>query len=419
MRQITLTITLLVLALVGGEHSAFAALTLKEAERLALEKDPAVAQLLAESSALSQKAIADGSLKDPKLTLGVVSVPLDTFDMEQEAMTQEKIGIQQGFPRGDTLKLERQQTDSMAQQKRLAAELENRKIVQEVRIAYQDVVYQQLAYQSIQASQKFLKQLMEIVEFRYSSGKASRQDFMEASLAHSRTADRLLKVKNQEDAARARLSKWIPREAAFGKLASSFVDLPVLPPRAEMDSRLAKHPVMQMADQQIQTQGLDLLKAKEQYKPGWMIDASYGYRQGDNPNKTPRSDFVSLMVSMDMPLFTENRQDRLHDARRIQVQAAEWGRDDRLRTLASDLELHHAEYLRLEERLQVFAKQLLPEAKQYTETAMVSYQSGVADLTSVMRAHLAELAIRLDQLEIRYKRLVTQARLLFIVGEQG
>ncbi|MBF0583112.1 MAG: TolC family protein [Magnetococcales bacterium] len=419
MRQITLTITLLVLALVGGGRSACAALTLQEAERLALEKDPTVAQLMAESNALSQKAIADGSLKDPRLTLGVVSVPLDTFDMEQEAMTQEKIGIQQGFPRGDTLKLERQQTDSMAQQKRLAAELENRKIVQEVRIAYQDVLYQQLAYQSIQASQKFLKQLMEIVEFRYSSGKASRQDFMEASLAHSRTADRLLKVKNQEDAARARLSKWIPREAAFGKLASSFVALPVLPPPAEMNGRLAKHPVMQIADQQIQTQGLDLLKAKEQYKPGWMIDASYGYRQGDNPNKTPRSDFVSLMVSMDMPLFTENRQDRLHDARRIQVQAAEWGRDDRLRTLASDLELYHAEYLRLGERLQVFDKQLLPEAKQYTETAMVSYQSGVADLTSVMRAHLAELAIRLDQLEVRYKRLVTQARLLFIVGEQG
>lgn len=419
MRPMIRTTILFVIAIYFFDHSAFAAMTLQEAERIALEKDPAIAQLMAESLALSQKAIADGALKDPRLTLAVASVPVDTFSMEQEPMTQQKIGIQQGFPRGKTLELEQKKGDSMAEQKRVAADLEKRKIIQAVRIAYQEVIYHRLAYQIILKSQKFLKQLVEIVEFRYASGKTTRQDVLEATLARSRTADRLLKIKNQEDQARARLSKWIPREAAFGPLSSPFVDLPALPEQSEMINRLPKHPSVQMGDLQIQTQTMDLLKAKEQYKPGWMVDANYGYRQGDNPNRTPRADFLSVMVSMDLPLFTENRQDRVHHATQMQVQAAESGRDDRLRNLASDLELQYADYLRLAERIQVFHTQLVPEAKQYTETAMVSYQSGVADLTSVVRAHLVELTIRLDLLEVTYKRLVAQAKLLFIGGEQS
>ncbi len=398
-------------------HTASAALTLQEAERVALAKDPAVAQMVAESSALSQQAIADGSLSDPRLSLGIASIPLDTFDLEQEPMTQQKIGIQQGFPRGDTLRLKQERTGSMARQKQIGVELEKRKIIRGVRVAYLDVVYQKLAYQIVLKSQKFFKQLVEIVEFRLSSGIAERHDFLEASLALSRMADRLLQVKSKEDQARAHLSEWIPLDIAFGDVARDFMELPTLPKQAEMKKRLVQHPMVQMADQQIYSQALGVLQAKEQYKPGWMVEANYGYRDGYNANKTPRSDFLSFMVSMDLPLFTENRQDRLHHASRKQVEAAEFGRDDRLRSLATELELSWADYVRLGERLQVFSGKLIPEAHQFTETTMVSYQSRVADLTSVVRAHLAELTIRLDLLDLRYKRLMTQAKLLFLVGE--
>lgn len=418
MRSIKLKAIILMFVICFFRHSAFAALTLTEAEKLALEKDPMVSKLLAESRALSQKAIADGELKDPRLKLAVSAIPLDTWDMQQEGMTQEKIGIQQGFPRGDTLRLKKERTYAMARGKRIEADLERKKILQGVRIAYQDVVHQRLAYQIVLESQTFFEQLVEIVEFRYTSGKAKRQDFLQASLALSRVADRLLKIKNKEDLARAALSKWIPRAAAFGALSTDFPEPPPLPERSNMRDRLPQHPSVGLADVDIHTQGLDLLRAKAQYKPGWMVEADYGYRQGNNPDKSSRSDFLSFMVSMDLPLFSENRQDRVQNARRIQVQAAEFGRDNRLRILASDLEANDANYTRLGERLQLFSTQLVPEAQQYTETTMISYQSRVADLTDVVRAHLAEQKVRMDLLEIRYKRLVAQAKLRFILGDK-
>ena len=186
-----------------------------------------------------------------------------------------------------------------------------------------------------------------------------------------------------------------------------------------MTERLLQHPSVQMADVRIHTQELGLLRAKEQYKPGWMLAADYGYRQGNNPdkNKSSRSDFLSIMATVDLPLFAKNRQDRARNASHSQVQAAKFGRDDRLRLLATDLESNYADYVRLGERLQVFSSRLIPEAQQYTETTMTSYQSRVTDLTDVVRAHLTELTVRLDLLNLRFKHLVAQAKLWFIIGD--
>ena len=398
-------------------HAAFATLTLAEAERLALAKDPMAAKWMAESRALATLAVADGALRDPRLTLGMTAIPLDSLDMEQEGMTQRKVGIQQGFPRGDTLRLKKEQTQAMSRKMRLKVALEHREIIRGVRLSYQDVIYRQRAYQTVTESRAFFQQLVEIVEFRYTSGKAKRQNLLEASLALSRMTDRLLKIQNMADMARARLSQWIPREAAFGVFPMAFPTLPPVPDRSKRVDLLGQHPSVLVAEVAIEVQGLELLRAQEHYKPGWMMDANYGYRAGNNPDKSARSDFLSVMVSLDLPLFTENRQDRVQEARRLQVQAAEWDRDDRLRNLATALETHQATHARLAERLQVFADRLLPEAQQYTETTMASYQSRVADLTDVVRARLAELNVRLDLLEVRFKQQETHANLLFLTGD--
>ena len=383
-----------------------------------MEKDPVVSKLVAESRALSQQAIADGQYQDPRLKLGISAIPLDSFDLEQEGMTQSKIGIQQGFPRGDTLRLKKEQANSSAEAKRVKADLERIKILRGVRMAYQDAIYQRMAYKIVLKSEEFFKQLVDIVEFRYASGKAQRQDILEASLALSKMSDRLLKIKNKEDLARARLSQWIPRDVAFGPLPSVFPKFSAVPERLAMIELLVQHPAVRLADVKIHGQGLKRLQAKENYKPGWMVEANYGYRQGNNPNTSSRSDFLSVMASVELPLFTKNRQDRRHNARQIQVQAAQFGRDDRLRNLAVDVEESYANYDRLGQRLHLFSNQLMPEAQQYTETTMISYQSRVADLTDVVRAHLAELTVRLNLLEVRYKRLVAHAKLLFLEGDQ-
>ena len=81
------------------------ALNLQQAEHLAVQADPAIEKFKATSLSYENASIADDTLPDPKLRLGAVNVPVDTFDLEQEQMTQLKIGVQQNFPRGNSLAL--------------------------------------------------------------------------------------------------------------------------------------------------------------------------------------------------------------------------------------------------------------------------------------------------------------------------
>ena len=74
------------------------ALNLQQAEHLAVQADPAIEKFKATSLSYANSSIADDTLPDPKLRLGAVNVPVDTFDLEQEQMTQIKVGIQQDHP---------------------------------------------------------------------------------------------------------------------------------------------------------------------------------------------------------------------------------------------------------------------------------------------------------------------------------
>ena len=82
-------------------------LTLLESEQLALDSDFITREFNTRSASLSERVIADGQLPDPKIKLGIMYMPVDSFDRSQEPMTQLQVGIQQSFPRGRTLHYKR------------------------------------------------------------------------------------------------------------------------------------------------------------------------------------------------------------------------------------------------------------------------------------------------------------------------
>ena len=63
-----------------------------------------------------------------------------------------------------------------------------------------------------------------------------------------------------------------------------------------------------------------------------------------------RADLFSVMVVMDLPLFHKNRQDRYTAASVAETSAALFERDDMLRRMRSEVELHAATLQRQQER---------------------------------------------------------------------
>jgi hypothetical protein len=398
-RTVSATIVAFLLGPYHGLVSGNVVLTLSEAEQIALERDPTVAASRVRSAALEEDAVADGQLPDPKLRTGLFNLPLDSFSVSQEASTQFRVGVQQAFPRGDTLRYKQKRTRWRAKAEASQAGVAEQRLVRE--------------------SRSLFAGLVDITQFQYGAGRVSQQDVLRAQLEFSQLDDRMTRILNAEEAARANLSEWID-EAAWRPLAAEFPELLSLPEKAILENGLDQHPEIIVQSAQIAATKEAVNIAREQYKPGWGVGAEFRKRFGDDPNGSNRADMAAVMLTMDLPLFVEKRQDRRLAASQKQADAAHLDRANIHRALRRTLAREYANWQRLGEREALFRTQLIREASANAEASLSAYQSGTTEFTTLMRARITELDIRLRAHRVRVDRAKAQARLLYLVaGEKG
>ncbi|MGB5536229.1 MAG: TolC family protein [Thiogranum sp.] len=406
-------VLLLLPLLLPYTSGAWAELSLADAERLALEADPAVIASQSRALALQEQAVADGQLPDPKLTVGVWNVPLDDFSMKKEGSSQFRSGIKQAFPRGQTLHYRQKHTEWLGRAEQAQTKFTEQEIRRDVRQTFLELYYQNRATQVIDRSRQLFKQLVDIARAHYASGRVSQQDVLQAQLELSRLEDRATKISAQSDVQRASLSRWIG-EAAWQPVDPGFPGLPDLQSQATLKASLVQHPTIESATARVEAKQQLVKAAREQYKPGFDVGLEYRKRFGDNADGSDRPDMMAAMVTLDLPLFTEKRQDRRLAAHQQQAEAAIQTREQKLREMQRLLNSDYARWLRLGEQETLYQDHLLRESMENAEAALLSYQSGINEFNTLMRARITDLDVRLQALRIRVDRAKTQARLLFL-----
>jgi outer membrane protein TolC len=392
------------------------ALSLKQAEQLAIQSDPSIESFKATSRSFVDESVADGTLPDPKLRLGAVNVPVDTFDLEQEQMTQLKVGIQQSFPRGDVLSIKQQQSQYLSSAALSMADDTQLKIIRDVRETYLNLFYEVSAYQIIRETRQLFSELVKITESNYAAGRVNQQDVVLAGLELSRLDDRTAKIQASEESYRAQLAQWIG-DPAWNSVSMDFPELPNLPEQVDLNQVIPQHPIIRAESSKVSASKKMTEMAKQDYKPGWSLMVDYGFRSGNNPDGTERSDFASAIVSLDVPLFTGNRQDKKVTSSEKKTSAARYSKDDQMRKLKQMYDKNQHVWIRLGEREELYKNSLLTAAKNNSKASLKAYQSGVSEFNTLMRAQITELDVRLEDLRVRVDRAVTQAKLLYITGD--
>ena len=396
--------------------SNVSALSLKQAERLAIQSDPSIESFKATSRSLVDESVADNTLPDPKLHFGAVNVPVDSFDLQQEQMTQLKVGIVQSFPRGDVLSIKQKQSQYLSKSALAMASDAELKILRDVRESYLNLYYQVSAYQIIRETRKLFSELVKITESNYAAGRVNQQDVVLAGLELSRLDDRSTKIQAREEGYRAMLSQWIG-DVAWNSISMEFPQLPMLPEKVDLNQVIPQHPLIRAETAKVDASKQMTEMAKQEYKPGWSLLVDYGFRSGNNPDGTERSDFATALVSMDIPLFTGNRQDKTVSASQQKISAARYAKDDQLRKLKQLYEKNQHLWQRLGERQELYKNSILKAAKNNSMASLKAYQSGVSEFNTLMRAQITELDVRLEDLRVRIDRAAAQARLLYITGD--
>ncbi len=383
-------------------------LTLKEAEAIALDAEPGQAALTATADAFAEQAVAAGQLPDPTLRLGLANFPLESGGFTTEGMTQGQLGIRQAFPPGKTRSLSTQQFRSMSAEMRQSADGRRRDVLTSVRKAWLNAWYRDRAHSVVTESRPYFADLVTVARSLYSVGKKNRQDVLRAELELSRLDERLIGIEQERARARAALSQWVGDESQRA-IAPRLPAWTGLPDDGFLSAQLSEHPALQAAGARIDAREAGVRLAEERYKPGWAVDLGYGYRDGLLPDGSPRSDFVSLSVTVDLPVFRKHRQDRRFAAALSERRAAFESREELLRRLDSQLETELARWRELDRRLDLYEQRILILADDQASAALDAYRSDAGDFADVMRGVIDRLNAQLDVVRLQSERAQSYA----------
>jgi outer membrane protein TolC len=400
--------------MVASPAHAVGPLELAEAESLIAGADPAFARFETEAGALDEGAVAAGQLPDPRLRVGVINLPMDTYEFDQEPMTQAVVGLSQAFPAGRTLSLKDAQTKDMAAKKRAAGAGRALEARLAVRLAWLEGHYWSRAIEILEESAASLRNVVGAMASRFATGVKRSEDLVRTELELSIVEDRALEAERMLGEARAQLSRWIGTHAQ----RPLGTRLPEMSPPGDLEdlkSALARHPAARELNAEIAVRRRDIDLARQRYWPEFSIEAAYGYREQDRTGRD-LPDFASLMVNLSLPLFFWDRQDRQVERSRLEADSARHVRDERLLELARMLEQAWSDWLRLGQRLALYERALADQSAQNLELAMLGYQVDVTDFATLMRAQLTEIDIRLKELRVRVDRAKAQARLSYLKG---
>lgn len=401
-----------------------APLTLQAAAQVALDRD-AVAQRMARLALAQQEsAVADAQLPDPALSVGLLNLPSDTFDTDQEPMNQFRIGLTQKFLPGDTLDLQRTQGNHQADGLLLQRQDRQLLVLRELRLAWLSALYWAGASEILAADQSRLEQLDRFTRASLGSGRSSLLNMNRVALEQTQLQDQQLSARWQQAEAGTQLQRWLGVEASrpLDQQPPDWI-LPAPSLQALKDETapmpyLLAHPLVRALDRQTDALGDREAIAREAYHPAWGLDVGYAFRDSQNPDGSNRPDLFSVGVSVSLPLFAADRQDRRVRAATLATDAARDERLDLLRRLAAQVHSDLLSWHNIRARLQLQQTQTLPATEQLVAASFDAYQAGAVDLAEVLRTQLQLRNLKLEALRWTIDRLQQEARLAYLLPQE-
>ena len=392
-------------------------LTLADAERIAIERDPALRQLTAEAEAMRDRAVAESQLMDPKLRVGAVNVPVDSFSFTAEDMTMVEIGVSQEFPAAGVRKLTRQKMEQTAAAADALALGRKRTVQREVRRVWAELAYVSGARELLSSQQSWVEQMRASARARYASGEGKQLDLLQAGLDSAMLREQQLDLDRDEAMRKAQLARWVGDDEARSAGPYSLPARSDLPPIGALEDRLMAHPAQADFDRRIEAAKTSVELAEKSKRPGWMLDLSYGLRSGEDPSGMSRSDMLSAMVTVDLPVFRANRQDRAVSAALAEERGLQEMHDDHRREMHAMLDEAWVTARKTAELEKFYESDLLPLAEQSVEAALLAWRSNRAMIDDVVAARRVALETRMKHLRLAADRAQAQFDIDYLAGE--
>jgi outer membrane protein TolC len=365
--------------------------TLQDLLLEAMDKNPDLIALRDQITVAKQRPAQERSLNPPTAEATIWQWPINTLNPANTNMYMLMVG--QDLPgRG-----KRGLRAAVAEKDIALAEndvtIRVRQIVNEIKQAYALLYIARKAIDVHLANVDLLRQIADVAQAKYTTGRISQQDVLKPVVELSRLHNDIIMFDEQANLATARLNVLLdrPPETAIGPVVDPREET-LMPATADLQRMAIDHqPELARARLEIERADAELASARQEYKPDFKIEGGYLVM----PNQT---DSLLARVGITWPRAPWSRGKI--DARVAEQTAAVEAAKARERAIENSLRLAvHEAYVRAksaQDRAALLRTTILPQSQQTLEISRVAYQTDRVEFQALIDNERVLLDSQLD-----------------------
>ncbi|MCX2979280.1 TolC family protein [Halieaceae bacterium IMCC14734] len=385
-------------------------LTEQTAVEQALADNPSLMAMQLRYEALLAVPSQVGALPDPMLNLNAMNFPTDSWDRDQEAMTQLQVGISQVFPFPGKRGLHEEAAAFDAMAAGHSVDEMRIQLVQNVKARWWQVYYLDRALDTLNKNQTLLRQFIAVAKTKYETGKGLQQDILLAQLELSRLMDQGIQLEALRQHQAIALNTLLDRPAAerFDIPVKVPLSMPAL--RDEMalyEAAEMYRPTLKQRATHIEAARSRLELAEKDRYPDLRLGVVYGARDGDNPASVggSRADLFSVMLGAQIPLYSGSKQSKAVSQRTTELARSRYQLIDEKGAVRAAISASVTDYRRSRRQFELFATGIIPQAQLTVQSMLAAYQVSEVDFLNLLRSQMT-----LFNYELQYWKALSEAR---------
>jgi cobalt-zinc-cadmium efflux system outer membrane protein len=365
-----------------------------------LKANPEIKQKSQLKSAAQEAIRPAGALDDPKLSVNLLNLPVDTWSFAQEPMTQKQFGLSQKIPFPGKLRLRSEVAAEQAKSEDLSYHDKINEIRALVIQKYWDLALTYSGYDITQRNKQFWEQVVKVAETRYGVGLGRQADVLQAQVELGNYLNRLLQWHQRQESVQADLNalRSQPPQTAIAQ-PQPLQSRPFRLTLEQLLSQAKSRPQLESIKTQITKQEKAVDLARKDYYPDLTIGVAYGFRETlDPPINKKQADFFTSTFMFDLPIWYGSKiKPRIREQveRKAAAQEAFRAAWDRLAAAIKD---RYAKLQRLSHQVTLYEQGIIPQARQAANASLADYSVGILDFSRLYQnqiaAYNAELALQ-------------------------
>ncbi|CRY13842.1 TolC family protein [Yersinia enterocolitica] len=366
-------------------------------------------------NALENMASSATQLPDPKLKFGIENLPVGGSNARRftrEGMTMQRIGIMQDYVSSDKRQRKADTLSAEAHKTAAGNETIRTRLQKETAQAWLDLALTEQAASDAKVLVQESEKQIALQRAGVASGGALPSSVLDARLTLAAMQDRLTTAQRDVALAQTRLTQLTGIEVQHvdGPLPK-FSRLPAA--ITVLRDSINQHPEILLASREAEVAKARSAQSAIAAIPDIGIEVYYAKRAEEY------EDMAGVMVTVDLPLFRSQRQDKDYAADVSRTMEA----NDQLTLLTrnhrAQLDTLLAQYQATQQLWQRQINAVLPLQKQRVDLMMAQYQANKSDLSSVLEARRALLDSQLNTSNAARELARTWAAIRYLTPQES